>query len=926
MKLVPRASKSQGKLESKRSSGHKPNRSSSSKGLGPPQALHRQAHNASAARRQAKDRRQKARSQARFFKEIDTTLEALGIGTAGAAAGGGGSLGGAASGMPPSPCSSSINLSLSLAPSADQLLTPTASSSRAGTPPPQSGPPGAGGIGRRATSEHRLTENLASGYSTPDRHTSMGGHPSSFGRGSNNGALLPTAEPAGLPPRMQGTSAERHHPTLSMQLPVVHGQVEHGTSATVHRRAVSVESEPAAGAAQPYPGFMLQTTATDEGGPAGPFHPTPSRGAFTLPTAISTTVMANRDEFRRHIGHVIMGHAQSEEDLEDAVNQVEERAEPLHDEIEALHEAAERAAGGSVVTWNSLDSMNVTLDDLFRRTKEIMRRAKPLRSRLADHVDLLPRLNELLVKLLAGLVEAAEALARVGEVLMAAAGELRDRGSDEDVRRGVRAVKKLLEQIEYIARRASDELDAANEAAQAQPLMAACQTAAVNLCSACIQAAAQAAPVLLKPGSLSSDSFVHEKDNQAKRLCVLWDEASRLTEKMAKRYPGFRLRLYGELAAALLQAGDLALGMMEAAASAGEGVGADGEAAGDLSDAVSDSGADSDTSRAVQAGSAWGGRMSTAWGGRNGPVGRGGTTDKEIEAQAWVPSLLQMLLNRASETHRGLRDALADALRYRAVAEGSLDLDDAEEGSLGMGPGMGSGASWGLGGQAAISPAARDEALALDGSELEELFTALDRLQEVFAELCVANLKRTMHLCSGSTGEPLSVWALESARDAAEAALRFVYIHDNSSMALGDMLGQEVTEEHKAWLHHTWQEYTRLSQGVVNGLLSIRRQINVRKGNMSPPPPPIQRPLAAAATVAAAGTGRGRPMGSQSTSAAAAALPTARFAPWAAPAGASGRAALEQAGAWVPGTAAAPGAVRQHRGSGRWRRTELDCK
>lgn len=77
------------------------------------------------------------------------------------------------------------------------------------------------------------------------------------------------------------------------------------------------------------------------------------------------------------------------------------------------------------------------------------------RSRLADHVDLLPRLNELLVKLLAGLVEAAEALARVGEAVVAAAGELRDRGSDDDVRRGVRAVKRLLEQIEYISRKTS---------------------------------------------------------------------------------------------------------------------------------------------------------------------------------------------------------------------------------------------------------------------------------------------------------------------------------------------------------------------------------------------------------------------------------------------------------------------------------------
>lgn len=106
-----------------------------------------------------------------------------------------------------------------------------------------------------------------------------------------------------------------------------------------------------------------------------------------------------------------------------------------------------------------------------------------------------------------------------------------------------------------------------------------------------------------------------------------------------------------------------------------------------------------------------------------------------------------MLLHRASETHRWLRDALAEALRYRAVAEGSLDLDDADEGSLSQG--LGSGGPDSLGGQAAVSPAAREEALELDGAELEELFTELDRLQEVFAELCVANLKRTMRLCSG---------------------------------------------------------------------------------------------------------------------------------------------------------------------------------
>ncbi|KAG2447465.1 hypothetical protein HYH02_007786 [Chlamydomonas schloesseri] len=907
MKLVPRAAKTQGgKLESKRSSGNKPNRSSSSKGLGPPQALHRQAHNASAARRQAKDRRQKARSQARFFKEIDTTLEALGIGTAGAAAGAGGSLGGAASGMPPSPCSSSVNLSLSLAPSADQLLTPTASSSRAGTPPPQAGPAGMGGISRRATSEQRLTDHqLPSGYSTPDRNVSTGGPPLvSFARGSNNGLLPLAAEPTGLPPRIPSAAGDRHHPALSMQLPAGHSQAEHTNGTAAHRRAVSAEGEPAAGA--PYAGFMLHTAPAGEGGPAGPYQPIASRATFALPSAISTgsDMLANRDEFRRHIGHVIMGTAQSEEDLHDEVSQAEERAEPLHDEIEALHEEAELAADGGTVNNSSLDKMNTKLESLTKRARDALRKTKPLRSRLADHVDLLPRLNELLVRLWAGLVEAGEAVGRAGEALLAARGELQERGSDEDVRKSAVGVKKLLELIEGISKRSSEDLDAANEAVQAQTLTAACQAAAVSLNSACIQAAAQAAPVLLQAESLSTDSFVHEKNNQAKRLCALWDEAARLTEKTAKRYcPGFRLRLYSQLAAALLEAGELALAMMQqAAAAAAEaaaaGTGAESEAGGDLSDAASDSGVDTDTSRGIQAGSAWGARVASAWGGRKGPAGRGGVTDKEIEAQAWVPNLLQMLLHRASETHKWLREALHEASRVRSAAEGSLDLDEAEEGSLGLGAAMGSGASvGGQSGQAPMPPAAREEALFMDASEVEELFDLLDTLQEVFAELCVANLKRTMRLCSGSTGEPLSVWALESARDAAEAALRFVYIHDNSSMALGDMLYNEVTDKHKAWLQHTWQEYTRLSQGVVNGLLSVRRQINVRKGSLSPPPAAPPRLTAAAAIAPVTGAGRGRPLGS--TAPASARLPPAA----ASPAGASVRASLDQAAGWAPGTA-----------------------
>ncbi len=44
-----------------------------------------------------------------------------------------------------------------------------------------------------------------------------------------------------------------------------------------------------------------------------------------------------------------------------------------------------------------------------------------------------------------------------------------------------------------------------------------------------------------------------------------------------------------------------------------------------------------------------------------------------------------------------------------------------------------------------------------------------------------------MLLAAGNRGEPLAVWALELARDAAEAAIRFVHTYDHSSMALGEL-------------------------------------------------------------------------------------------------------------------------------------------
>ncbi|GIL67676.1 hypothetical protein Vafri_21013, partial [Volvox africanus] len=199
MKLVTRTKSTGGKPDGKRSGSGKPHRVSSSKTLDPSTAVTRQGRNMMAARRESKGRRQKARQQARFFKEIDTTLEALGIGTApdpGVSA-----ASGSLSGLLPSPVSSTLSLTLALSSDTQlaALATPTALSSRAGTPPPGPGAAGsatagsaaaaaaagvfgmaAGGSGdfnRRVTSDLSLRSlsDLNSGCSTPERLPSTAG-------------------------------------------------------------------------------------------------------------------------------------------------------------------------------------------------------------------------------------------------------------------------------------------------------------------------------------------------------------------------------------------------------------------------------------------------------------------------------------------------------------------------------------------------------------------------------------------------------------------------------------------------------------------------------------------------------------------------------------------------------------------------------
>jgi hypothetical protein len=112
----------------------------------------RQGNKFSASRQQAKARAAKARLQDRFFKEIDTTMEALGIAAEAPGLEAAGPSG-AGSGLPPSPAGST--LSLSLAPSADAPPgTASGGCSRASTPPlpvagSSGGEHGPSGLGRR---------------------------------------------------------------------------------------------------------------------------------------------------------------------------------------------------------------------------------------------------------------------------------------------------------------------------------------------------------------------------------------------------------------------------------------------------------------------------------------------------------------------------------------------------------------------------------------------------------------------------------------------------------------------------------------------------------------------------------------------------------------------------------------------------------
>lgn len=84
-------------------------------------------------------------------------------------------------------------------------------------------------------------------------------------------------------------------------------------------------------------------------------------------------------------------------------------------------------------------------------------------------------------------------------------------------------------------------------------------------------------------------------------------------------------------------------------------------------------------------------------------------------------------------------------------------------------------------------------AAALDEASENELYEALDYMQEVFFYLALRNTRRTARLCGAP--EMLACWALEILKEQAEAALKFVNDYDAGSLGLADILDMVSSDE-----------------------------------------------------------------------------------------------------------------------------------
>jgi hypothetical protein len=107
--------------------------------------------------------------------------------------------------------------------------------------------------------------------------------------------------------------------------------------------------------------------------------------------------------------------------------------------------------------------------------------------------------------------------------------------------------------------------------------------------------------------------------------------------------------------------------------------------------------------------------------------------DAAVLAHGWVPALLAALLSAASQAHKRLQDDLA--VRERDAAA-----------------------------QIPLYPAISD-------LEEQALWTASEAALDCFFQLALATTRRTAKLCCAPGA--LAIWALESLKEQAEAALRF---------------------------------------------------------------------------------------------------------------------------------------------------------
>eukprot|EP00798_Chlamydomonas_sp_ICE-L_P009777 gene9776-7659_t len=265
---------------------------------------------------------------------------------------------------------------------------------------------------------------------------------------------------------------------------------------------------------------------------------------------------------------------------------------------------------------------------------------------------------------------------------------------------------------------------------------------------------------------------------KSEALKVAWRRSSRICKKVRRHWPALNISLLTEACLCMLTGANLASAMQQDDADDG-----DEKLSSSHSSLVSGSG---------------------AWGASANGFPFSGTSspelikDEDVQTHAWIPSLLEALLTGAIDAHSSLRIELE---RLEALLTGAMGAHSSLRDEL-----------------------VKEES---DLSEEEEnfLYALLDEMQRAFCELALANTQRTARLCSSPTS--LSYWALETLEEQAKKAVFFLLAYDKCSLGLNDLMeeGQDPDGRFKVLFHSVSEAATC----VVNGFLSIKQQLKVRR-------------------------------------------------------------------------------------------------